>query len=705
MENKKEYILEGLSCANCAAKIENDVRKLPEIKEADINLMNSKMNVIAKKTFSEDTTEKIIEIVGDYESSVKVRELSNRNEQGKADEDEAGGDIKPYLFRIIAAVALTALFIIVKVPNFIQLAAFAVAYLLVGYEVLLHAVKNIMKGRLFDENFLMGIASLGAFVIGERTEAIAVLVFYGVGELLQDIAVNKSKRNIAGLMDIRPDYANILIDGNITVVAPEEVNVGDIILVKPGEKIPLDGVVFKGSSFIDTRALTGESVPREVIVDDTVLSGTINTSGLLEITVTKPFGEATVSKILELVQNAGSKKAESEKFVTKFARYYTPIVVFAAVGVAVFPPVFGFGSFADWFYRALSFLIISCPCALVISIPLSFFGGIGGGAKHGVLVKGGNYLDALNQVDTVVFDKTGTLTKGVFEVSKICASDHIDSSELIRYAAAAESHSNHPIAKSISAYVEKQGLLIDFIADEITEIAGQGVIAIKSNETILAGNEKLMISNSIQVTPPEVSGSIIYVAVNKKYMGYILISDEIKLGVAKTMALLKQMGINRTVMLTGDHKNVAKEIADQCQVDEFQAELLPQDKVAWFDTYKKRMMGNGKIVFVGDGINDAPVLAGADIGIAMGGIGSDAAIEAADVVIMNDDIEKIVTTIKIARKTKKIVFQNIIFALGVKAAIMILAFFGITSIWFAIFADVGVAMLALLNAMRAMRIK
>ena len=711
MEHKKEYLLEGLCCANCAAKIEREVKDLLEVKEASINLMNGKLS-ITLQDITADLTSKIKKIVASHEPSVKVKDLSEDKEADNKEADNkeekhsiVDAEIKIYLYRLLGAVLITTVFSLVEALEAVKMAALIIAYLLVGYDILINAFKNILKGKLFDENFLMGIASLGAFLIGEQIEAIAVLVFYGIGEMLQDMAVNRSKRNIAGLMDIRPDYANKKDGETITVVIPEQIEVGDIILVRPGEKIPLDGIVINGSSYVDTRAMTGESVPREVTIGATVLSGTINTSSVLEIEVTKPFGESTVSKILELVQNSGSKKAESEKFITRFARYYTPIVVFSAVAVAIIPPVLGFGSLIDWLYRSLSFLIISCPCALVISIPISFFGGIGGGAKQGILIKGGNYLDALTKVDTMVFDKTGTLTKGVFEVSKLYPADGFSTDDLIRYAAIAEKHSTHPIAKSILSYIDRNNIIVGDRSDQISEIAGRGVIAIYKGDTIYAGNDKLMQEYGIKTVQTEVSGSIIYVALNQKYIGCILIADQPKPGVVEAMTKLKLLGVKKTVMLTGDYKNAAKEIADYCKIDEFQAELLPQDKVNWFESLKSDTARKGKVVFVGDGINDAPVLAGADIGIAMGGIGSDAAIEAADIVIMNDDIGKLVTAIKIAFKTKQIVFQNIIFALGIKLLIMILAFWGITSIWFAIFADVGVALLALLNAMRAMRIK
>ncbi|MBH1940238.1 heavy metal translocating P-type ATPase [Mobilitalea sibirica] len=725
MDHKMEFILDGLCCPNCASKIEDEVGRLPEISEVSLNLINNKLSFNAKDDKNADITEKIKKIVKSHEPSIKVKQLQNRMSGAKATEHNhehnsaVDDSVWPFVLRLGLALLLTTVFSYLDVVPEIKNAAFAVAYLLSGYEILVTSARNIKRGQIFDENFLMGIASLGAFFIGEQVEAITVLVFYGIGELFQDMAVRRSKKNIAGLMDIRPDYANLVNGGNTQVVSPDKVKVGDIILVKPGERIPLDGIVIKGSSFVDTRALTGESIPIEVLKHDEVLSGTVNTSGVLEIKVTKPFGESTVTKILELVQNAGSKKAHSEKFITKFARYYTPIVVFTAVGVALFPPLFGFGSYATWIYRALSFLIISCPCALVISIPISFFGGIGGAARHGILIKGGNYLDALNHIDTIVFDKTGTLTKGVFEVSKVYPVKGVSESELIHLAALAEGQSTHPIAKSIISYYEKRkckdksGDIFsntnlrseDLSVEQITERAGYGIIAKTSVGTIYAGNEKLMKEYSITPAIPYKAGSIIHVAFNQKYMGYILISDEIKSNVKESMKHLKQFGIKRTVMLTGDQRKRAEEIARLAGIDEFASELLPQDKVEKFQQYKEHIADKSKIVFIGDGINDAPVLAGADIGIAMGGIGSDAAIEAADMVIMNDDIGKIVTAIKIARKTRRIVAQNIVFALGFKLAIMVLAFLGITSIWFAIFADVGVALLALLNAMRVLRTK
>ena len=575
---------------------------------------------------------------------------------------------------------------------------YIVAYLLAGYEVLWQMLKGIGRGDLFDENFLMGIASLGAFLIGERAEAVAVLIFYGVGELFQNMAVAKSRGNIAKLMDIRPDYANILIDGVVTTVAPDKVPVGSIITVKPGEKIPLDGVVVRGNANIDTSALTGESMPREVEEGNQVLSGSINLSGLLEVRTTAAFSESTVSKILELVENASSKKAESEKFITKFAKVYTPAVVGVAVLVAVVPPLLGWGPFNEWLYKALSFLIISCPCALVLSIPMSFFGGIGGGARHGVLVKGGNYLEALNLVDTIVFDKTGTLTMGKFAVSGIHTTGGSEE-ELVRLGAICEKHSNHPIAQSVMAYY--QGEEVPDYALE--EIGGMGIKAEKEGHTLLAGNGKLMEKFGITYEKSPAAGTVIHIAENGNYKGYITIADQMKPEAAEAIQSLKAMGVKNVVMLTGDREEVAKDISQKLGITDYRASLLPQDKVSALEGILEQ--AKGKSIFVGDGINDAPVLARADIGIAMGGIGSDAAIEAADVVIMNDDLRKLPLGLRISRKTRSIVVQNIVFALGVKLAIMLLTLFGITSIWFAIFADVGVALIAILNAMRALYIQ
>lgn len=736
MNKNREYILHGLNCSNCAAKIENEVNKLEGVEEASINLMNNKLSIKLRGESDEGLFSSISRIVKSHEPSVRVIDRhsdiqskdddindtnANANTNSKANSIVNGGNLTeedeekpwPYILRLLAALVITGVFYFLKLPLETTTIAYVIAYLLAGYEILINAGRNIIKGKIFDENFLMAAASLGALLIGERVEAVTVLVFYGVGELLQDMAVNRSKKNIAELMDIRPDYANLITDDGLHVISPDQVKVNSGILIKPGEKIPLDGVVIKGNSFVDARALTGESVPVRVGVGDTVLSGTINTNGVIEVKVTRPFSEGTVTRILELVANTGSKKAESEKFITKFARYYTPIVVFAAIGVALLPPILGLGTFSNWIYRALSFLIISCPCALVISIPLSFFGGIGGAARQGILIKGGNYLDSLNHIDTLAFDKTGTLTKGVFEVTKLSPVKGVSKEELLRLAVIAESQSTHPIATSIISYYQKNRMKLDKsiighlsqIPVDITEKSGLGIIARLSDGMVYAGNVKLMSEIGIKVEASEAANSVVHIAYNGNYMGYILVSDEIKPDIKNIIKELKSLGIRRTLMLTGDRKEIASQVAANTGIDEYMAELLPHEKLAKLKEMVNSDKGIGKIAFVGDGINDAPVLVGADIGIAMGGIGSDAAIEAADIVIMNDDISKIVTGIKIARKTRSIVIQNIVFALVVKLLIMILAFFGITSIWFAIFADVGVALIALINSMRAMRVK
>ena len=581
----------------------------------------------------------------------------------------------------------------------VSIALFLVAYVLAGYEVIGDMLNGFKKGRFMDENFLMGIASLGAFAIGEYTEAVAVLIFYGIGELCQNMAIARSRGNIASLMDIRPDYANLLTNGETIVVSPESVHIGSIILVKPGEKIPLDGIVRKGNSSLDTSALTGESLPRDVVEGDKVFSGSINKSGLLEIETTSTFGDSTVSKILEMVEHASSNKAESEKFITKFAKVYTPAVVYSAIAVAIIPPIFmGFDTFTTWFYRALNFLIISCPCALVISIPMSFFGGIGGAARNGILVKGGNYLEALNGVTTFVFDKTGTLTEGKFSVSSVKANG-VSEAEVVKAAAICEKHSNHPIAVSIREYYGN-GEIEDY---SIEEIAGQGIKATKGEEILLAGNIRLMEAFNIKADEVKDGATVVYVAKNGKFLGAISISDTLKKETKDALKELKAEGVKNLVMLTGDRAEVAQVIANEIGITDYKAELMPQDKVTAVEAILKD--AKGKTVFVGDGINDAPVLARADIGMAMGGIGSDAAIEAADIVIMNDDLKKLPLALRCAKKTRSVVMQNIIFALGTKALILILSVFGVTSIWFAIFADVGVALIAILNATRALKVK
>lgn len=608
------------------------------------------------------------------------------------------------LWRIIIGAAVLAAAVLLSLNNeWLQIALFIISYIIVGGDVVKRAVKNIFKGQVFDENFLMSIATIGAFFIGEYPEGVAVMLFYQVGELFQSYAVGKSRKSIASLMDIRPDYANVKKGDELVKVDPDEVQIGDIIVIKAGEKIPLDGKVIEGSSMIDTSALTGESVPREVEVGSDILSGCININGVITAEVTKEFGESTVSKILDLVENASSKKSNSEQFITKFARYYTPVVVIIAVFLAIIPPlVIDGATFSDWIYRALAFLVVSCPCALVISIPLSFFGGIGGASKKGVLVKGSNYLEALAETEIVVFDKTGTLTKGVFNVEEIHP-EGVSKEELLELTAHAESYSNHPISLSLKRAYSKE--IDNGRISDVEEISGHGVIATVDGKKVMAGNIKLMKMMDIPYFKGELIGTIVHVAVNNKYIGYIVIADEVKEDSAQAIKELKAANIKQTVMLTGDNKSIGSKVAKELGLDKVYAELLPADKVEKLEELFSQKSKKGKLAFVGDGINDAPVLARADIGIAMGGLGSDAAIEAADVVIMTDEPSKIATTMKISKKTLKIAHQNIVFAIGIKIIVLILSAFGITTMWAAIFADVGVTIIAVLNAFRALNVK
>ena len=608
------------------------------------------------------------------------------------------------LWRIIIGAAVLATAVLLSLNNeWLQIALFIISYIIVGGDVVKRAVKNIFKGQVFDENFLMSIATIGAFFIGEYPEGVAVMLFYQVGELFQSYAVGKSRKSIASLMDIRPDYANVKKGDELVKVDPDEVQIGDIIVIKAGEKIPLDGKVIEGSSMIDTSALTGESVPREVEVGSDILSGCININGVITAEVTKEFGESTVSKILDLVENASSKKSNSEQFITKFARYYTPVVVIIAVFLAIIPPlVIDGATFSDWIYRALSFLVVSCPCALVISIPLSFFGGIGGASKKGVLVKGSNYLEALAETEIVVFDKTGTLTKGVFNVQEIHP-EGVSKEELLELTAHAESYSNHPISLSLKRAYSKE--IDNGRISDVEEISGHGVIATVDGKKVMAGNIKLMKMMDIPYFKGELIGTIVHVAVNNKYIGYIVIADEVKEDSAQAIKELKAANIKQIVMLTGDNKSIGSKVAKELGLDKVYAELLPADKVEKLEELFSQKSKKGKLAFVGDGINDAPVLARADIGIAMGGLGSDAAIEAADVVIMTDEPSKIATTMKISKKTLKIAHQNIVFAIGIKIIVLILSAFGITTMWAAIFADVGVTIIAVLNAFRALNVK
>ena len=759
---EKKFLLNGLDCANCANKIEDRINKLESIKEATVNFSTATLILEIKDGYEkEDIINEVKNIIKKLEPGVKVTEkigkvVANRNikkcesakcsisdhkhehssdDSGCLDKghnhtkktnvnnvegndelhhedkhkEEHGHDhshdgqsfkIKDNLTLIIGAI-IYIIAIITNGNGLLSIILFAISYALIGGKVVLTAIRNILRGEVFDENFLMTVATLGAFIIGEYPEAVAVMLFYEVGELFQSYAVNHSRKSITSLMDIRADYANILNGNDERRVSPEEVGVEDIIIVKPGERVPLDGIVIEGKSFVDTSALTGESVPREITVDNEILAGCINTNGVLKVKVTKEFGESTVARILELVENASNKKAPTEKFITKFAKIYTPIVVFSALALAILPPLLIPGqTFNIWIYRALSFLVVSCPCALVVSIPLGLFAGIGGASKKGILIKGGNYLEALKDIDTVVFDKTGTLTKGVFKVTEINAVD-IEKDNLLEIAALGESLSNHPIAQSI---VKAYGKEIN--KDQIKnyeEVSGHGISVKINEEDILLGNYKLMNMFNIKYNEVESIGTIIHVAINKEYKGNIIISDEIKEDAANAIKELKKIGVHTTVMLTGDSKSVAERVGKIIGIDKVFSELLPIDKVEKIETLLKAKNSKSKIAFVGDGINDAPVLARADIGIAMGGIGSDAAIEAADVVLMKDNPEALVEAIKIARKTNKILWQNIIFSLGIKAFVLILVALGMASMWAAVFADVGVTIIAVVNSTRCLK--
>lgn len=699
---KIEFTLKGLDCANCASKIEKEVQKLEEVEAATVDFVNTKLIIqMVSSTSKRTIIDKVNEIVKSHEPEVELVLLENKNTSKKREEEKEG---KGELIRLGIGALIFVVAVVFDFPQPLEFIIFLLSYIMVGGEVVLRALKNIIKGEVFDENFLMALATIGAFLIKEYPEAVAVMLFYQVGEIFQDMAVNNSRKSITALMDIRPDFANLKIGDDIRRVSPEEVAVGDIIIVKPGEKVPLDGVIVDGTSMVDTSALTGEPVPTKVGVGEIVLSGVINKNAVITIKIEKEFADSTVSKILDLVENAGSKKAPTEKFITKFARVYTPVVVFLALALAVFPPLLIEGaSFSQWLYRALSFLVVSCPCALVVSVPLGFFGGIGAASKNGILVKGGNYLEALNSVEMVVFDKTGTLTRGVFEVTEIKTENNVDKDELLTYAAYAEAFSNHPIATSILKAYGKE--VAKNTISSYEEISGQGVKVIVEGKEILAGNYRLMDKEHISCNKVDTIGTVVHIALDKRYLGYIVISDEIKKDSAKAIQALKAIGVKKTVMLTGDNSAVADKIGEELDLDQVYAELLPDQKVEKLESLEKEKTTKGRLMFVGDGINDAPVLARADIGIAMGGVGSDAAIEASDVVIMTDEPSKIADAIKIAKRTRKIVLQNIYFALGVKVLILLLVAIGLGTMWEAVFGDVGVTVIAVLNSMRAMNIK
>ena len=701
---KKELMLNGLTCAHCASVIDEKVKHIDGVKNSNLNFTNKKLSVEIDCDNEEKIIKNIIDIINDTEPGLDIQIEGQREIKEDKTQKSIKNNEKLNLLKIIAGVIVFIFAFYEEIAgreNKYSLLIFLVAYLLVGSDVLYKALRNITKGRIFDENFLMSVATIGAIAIGEPSEAVGVMLFYKIGEYLQELAVGKSRKSISELMQIRPDMANLKLGNTIKVVNPEDVNIGDYIIVKPGEKVPLDGVVIEGSSMMDTSALTGESVLRTVKKGDNLLSGFINKNALLTVQVTKDFSESTASKILDMVENASSKKSKTENFISVFSRYYTPIVVGLALLIAILPPIFMQGAtFSEWIHRGLIFLVVSCPCALVLSIPLSYFSGIGVASKQGVLIKGSNYLEALRYVDTVVFDKTGTLTEGVFAVVKV-KPINISEDELIKFASIAEVNSNHPIAKSILNYYNKE---IDLNKmEEYEEIAAHGIRVKYENNIILAGNEKLMASNNIKIEKSTDVGTVVYIAINNEFKGYIVIADKIKTDSEEAIRLIKEQGIKETVMLTGDNKEVANSVAKKLKLDKVFSNLLPNEKVEKIEELYKNRTEKEKIAFVGDGINDAPVLARVDVGIAMGGLGSDAAIEAADVVIMTDEPSKIAQGIKISKKTYKIVWQNIIFALGIKIIVMILGATGLASMWEAVFADVGVALIAVLNAMRIMK--
>lgn len=701
MDKNKGKKAEGLECANCASKIEDEVKKIKGVNSAFVDSVSNKLYIeVENQDVLAEISIAVAKIVKHIEIDIKVAKLENKRKSLNILGHEFD---KKILIKFISGSVLFLVALIFTFPFWIELLLFIASYLIFGADVVIKAYKNLTKRQFFDENFLMSIATFGAFAIGEYPEGVAVMLFYQIGEMFQDMAVNRSRNSIKALFDLRPDYANLKVDGDIRKVSPEEVHIGNLIVVKPGERVPLDGKVLEGHSVIDASALTGESLPFEVEAGEEILSGVINKNGLLTIEVTKEFGQSTVSKILDLVQNAGSKKAATENFITKFARYYTPAVVIIAALLAVIPPLIISGaSFADWINRALVFLVVSCPCALVISIPLGFFGGIGGASKNGILIKGGNFLEALNSIDTVVFDKTGTLTKGVFKVTEVKPVEGFSEDEILRLAAYAESFSNHPIATTVLSMYK--GKIDKEIIENYTELPGYGLKVSVEGKEILVGNAKLMELENIEWTKVDDVGTIIYVAAGNRYAGYIVVSDELKDDASNAVKALKEIGVRRTIMLTGDNSAAGSKIARELGLDAVYSELLPDQKVERFEDLYKNRLTKGNIIYVGDGINDAPVIARADVGIAMGALGSDAAIEAADIVLLTDEPSKLLSAIRIARRTRSIVWQNIIFALSVKALVLILGAFGIATMWEAVFADVGVALLAVLNSMRAMNV-
>lgn len=737
MENEIKLLLKGLDCANCANKIELKVNNLEEVKEANLNFSLGRIVITSVEgSDKESVIRKVKKIVNDLEPDVivspyklntnknNINEYNSKSIESDGCQCEEGhchshehnsknkeshehshelkeGNFFKENLMLVFGVLIYISAMIFKNTGTLSIILFIISYILVGGEVVLNACRNIKRGEVFDENFLMSIATIGALAIGEYPEAVAVMIFYQIGELFQGYAVNHSRKSITSLMNIRAEYANLLTDDGERKVDPEVVKVDDIIIIKPGERVALDGIIIDGIGSIDTSALTGESMPREIQKNDEILSGSINLNSVIKVRVTKSFGESTISRILEMVENASSKKAPTEKFITKFCRYYTPVVVFSALALAIIPPIIIKDAlFSDWLYRALIFLVVSCPCALVVSVPLGLFSGIGGASRKGILVKGGNYLEALKNVDTVVFDKTGTLTKGNFKVSQVNPIG-ISKNELLKIAAIGESFSNHPIAQSVVKEYDgdiKKEDVIDY-----QELSGHGIKAIIQGKETLLGNYKLMQEYKIKCQEISEIGTAVYVAVEGLYKGHIIIADEVKEDSKEAIQELKALGIKNIVMLTGDNKSVANKIGNELGIDEVHGGLLPIDKVKEVEKLIQSKKNNGKLIFVGDGINDAPVLARADIGVAMGGIGSDAAIEAADIVLMKDNPLALVDAIKISRKTNKILWQNIIFSLAVKVGVLVIGAMGIATMWEAVFADVGVTLLAVLNSMRALK--
>lgn len=692
---QQEYTLQGLGCATCAAKMEEQINALGGVDKAEVNFIARRLKLDAKEV-SPDLIRSVEDIVQSIEPDVRLIPAGEHDTDGHVHHPEAD---RGMLIRLgVGALLFIAGFFVTE--DLPRLGIYLAGYLIAGYRVLINAVKGLVRGQALNENFLMGIATVGAFLIGEYPEGTAVMLFYLTGEVFQDMAVDRSRRSIRALMDTRPDTAWVLKDGEAKEVRSEDVRVGEILLIRPGDRVPMDGIVHFGEAMLDTSALTGESVPRRAVKGDEVLSGSINKDGVLELEVQKSFDESTIAKILELVENASVKKAPTEQFITKFAKIYTPIVVLSALLLAVLPPLLLPGAqFSDWAYRALVFLVVSCPCALVVSVPLGFFGGIGRASRRGILIKGGNYLEALNQTDTVIFDKTGTLSKGEFAVQQIVPSG-IGEQELLEIAAMAEAWSTHPIAVSIrEAYGETDRTRIG----KVEEIAGQGIRAEIDGRLVLAGNWKLMEEHAVAAAEAIVPGTIVYLAADGIFLGYLAISDSLKPDAKAAISALKKAGIQKTVMLTGDREAVAAQTAAAIGIDEYEAELLPGQKVEALERRAREHTHRGRTVFVGDGINDAPVIARADIGIAMGGMGSDAAIEAADIVLMTDEPSKIAEALTIARETRRIVTQNIVFSLGIKVLVLGLSALGLASMWGAVFADVGVTVLAVINSMRLLR--